>query len=211
MVQRWIIASTNKKKIREIREILTQLGIELLTMDDVPDLEEPDETGSTFAENARIKARAVSEVTGLPTVADDSGLEVDALGGRPGVYSRRYSEDGTDASNNAKLLAELQGISRRSARFRCAIVWIDGEEEQLFDGTCEGAILHAPRGENGFGYDPLFAPDGMGGRTMAELTPAEKNAISHRGRALEGLKRWTRARGAATGAAPDGAGASTDG
>lgn len=211
MVQRWIIASTNKKKIREIREILTPLGIVLLTMDDVPDLEEPDETGSTFAENARIKARPVSEATGLPTIADDSGLEVDALGGRPGVYSRRYSEDGTDASNNARLLAELQGVPGRSARFRCAIVWKDGEQEQMFDGTCDGTILHAPRGENGFGYDPLFVPDGMGGRTMAELTPAEKNAISHRGRALAGLKRWLLARSPASAGSPDGAGGPTDG
>lgn len=150
-------------------------------------LPDPPETGDTFLANALEKARFVHAATGETCLADDSGLEVDALGGRPGVYSKRYSFEGTDSANNAKLLAELHGIAARGARYRAVIALVGPHGESTSSGACEGEIGHSPRGTGGFGYDPLFLPAEMPGRTMAELTPGEKDAISHRGRALREL------------------------
>ncbi len=180
-----VIASNNPGKLEEIRHLLpdwiaargaAEVGASL-----------PEETGHTFAENALLKARAVASKTGRVALADDSGLEVDALGGEPGVHSARFAgEPRSDARNNALLLARLAGVppERRTARFRSvvAIVTPDGRE-RLTEGTIEGRIVEEPRGGSGFGYDPLFQPFGLD-RTMAELTLEEKNAISHRGQAL---------------------------
>jgi XTP/dITP diphosphohydrolase len=147
-----------------------------------------DETGSTCLENARIKAKVVRSLTNAAVLADDSGLEVDALGGAPGVYSSRYAgRDGDDAANNAKLLRELASTPEkdRKARFVCVLYFIDEQgREQSFEGSCPGSILMAARGEGGFGYDPLFLVDGHG-KSMAELSPDEKNAVSHRRRAFD--------------------------
>ena len=162
----------------------------LVSLADWPGAESPEETGATLLENARIKARAAVSLTGLPAIADDTGLEVDALDGAPGVHAARYSGPGaTYASNVAKLLHALQGVpaERRTARFKtvCVAAWPDGRELQT-EGVLEGAITEAPRGEQGFGYDPVFQPAGEA-RTYAELSEAEKNAISHRARAARAL------------------------
>lgn len=150
-------------------------------------LPDPPETGETFVENAIQKARFVFEKTGIPSLADDSGLEVDALGGRPGVHSKRYSAEGTDAANNALLLRELSMQENRRARYRCVLALVDGSGAYTVDGTCEGVIVHSPRGSNGFGYDPLFSPLATPGRTCGELSAAEKDALSHRGAAMSRL------------------------
>jgi XTP/dITP diphosphohydrolase len=206
-----LIATTNRGKLAELRELLGDLPIELLTLDDaLPGQPPVEETGATFEENALLKARAAADATGMVTIADDSGLEVDALDGRPGVRSARYAKEGaTDAENIAKLLAELEGVEddHRTARFRCAMVLIDprrGGEPVIVDGRCEGAIGHEPRGEGGFGYDPVFIihadqaiPDGTPeaeivtravGHTMAEISSAEKNVVSHRAQATAQIK-----------------------
>jgi XTP/dITP diphosphohydrolase len=184
---RLILASNNAHKIEELRRLFADDTIELLSLDAWPDIPEPPETRDTFAGNALQKAHFVFERTGIMAVADDSGLVVDALGGQPGVRSKRWTPEGTAQSNNARLLAELDGITTRTARFVCAmaVVWSGGE--RVIEGTCEGRIATAPRGTGGFGYDPLFLPDDRPGQTMAELTGADKNAISHRGRAFSQL------------------------
>ena len=187
---RILVASGNRKKAAEIAAILAEGGdghFEVLTLADVPAAPSPEETGSTFLENARIKARAAAAASGLPALADDSGLCVDALDGAPGVLSARYAEGG-DGARCAKLLLAMRDVprGRRGARFACAAVFAlpDGREIAA-EGTCEGEIALAPCGEGGFGYDPVFLlPDG---RTMAELAPGEKAAVSHRGRALRAL------------------------
>ncbi len=148
------------------------------------ELPDPPETGDTFLANAIQKARFVFEATGRAALADDSGLEVDALGGRPGVFSRRYSPEATDGANNRRLLAELGGVTDRRARYRCVLAWCDAAGVVTAAGSCEGMIGQEPRGTYGFGYDPLFLPDATPGRTMAELSPPEKDRISHRGAAL---------------------------
>lgn len=183
---RIVLASRNAHKIVEVRRIAPQ--VEWVPMPDA--LPDPPETGDTFEENAAQKARFVAEATGAWALADDSGLEVDALGGRPGVKSRRYSAEETDAANNAKLLAELGDRPDRGARYRCVIALVgpDGVVRTAA-GACEGAIGLGPRGQGGFGYDPLFLPAATPGRAMAELSPAEKDAISHRGAALAQLDR----------------------
>lgn len=192
MSRRIVVATNNAHKVDEIRAALAVQGWEFVTLRDIDVQSDPEEDGATFLDNARIKAHAAHEATGLASLADDSGLEVDALGGRPGVYSSRYAgEDATDADNNAKLLAELGEVHEpaRTARFRSVLVLV-GEDgsEIVADGACEGRIAFAASGEGGFGYDPLFLPDATPGRSMAELTMAEKNAISHRGAALHALK-----------------------
>ena len=185
---RLLIATGNRGKLEEFRALLP-LEMDLLTLHDVG-LDSPPETGTTFAENARLKARAAATQSGLLAIADDSGLEVDALDGAPGLYSARYAgEPGDDEANRKKLLAALAGVpfARRRARFRCAVVVAtpDGREA-VAEGVCEGAIAFEPAGSNGFGYDPLFMlPDG---RTMAQLSPEEKNAISHRARACQAAR-----------------------
>lgn len=189
---RVVVATGNRGKLGELTAMLAPLGVELLPQSAfgiVP----PPETGTTFLDNALIKARHAARVSGLPAIADDSGLEVDALGGAPGVYSARYAgEDADDAANNSKLLAALSGVSpeKRSARYRAVIVVVNHSNDPnplIGEGAWEGRIALAPRGDGGFGYDPLFElPDGSS--TAAQLTPARKNALSHRGAALRALR-----------------------
>ena len=179
---KFVIATHNQHKLQELQRILAPLGIEAITAD----LSEVEETGTTFAENAMLKAQSACRETGLPAVADDSGLEVEVLDGRPGVYSARYAgENATDAQRMEKLLGELEGVpaEKRGARFVSAVccVFPDGERIQA-EGECPGAIAFAPAGEDGFGYDPVFL---CGEKTFAQMTAAEKDAVSHRGKALE--------------------------
>ena len=190
-METFIIASNNPKKIKEMERILNPLGITAKTAKQAGfTLGEVEETGTTFQENARLKARAAFESTGMPSVADDSGLMVDAIGGRPGVYSARYGGEGaSDLDKIHKLLGELSDvpIEKRTASFASAICCIlqDGTMLEVF-GTCSGKIAFAPLGEGGFGYDPVFLVDG--GRSYAQLSAEEKDAISHRGNALRALK-----------------------
>jgi XTP/dITP diphosphohydrolase len=191
--QRVIVASTNHGKLAEIRAALDFESFEFVTAADLG-LEplEVEETGDTFAENALLKAHAYVDAFGLAALADDSGLEVDALLGAPGVISARYSGEGaTDERNNEKMLGALSDVPERdrTARFRSVIALVYPNGTSLMaDGSCEGSIGLAPRGSGGFGYDPLFLPEATPGRTMAELEMAEKNAISHRGSALRALR-----------------------
>lgn len=237
---RIVVATQNRGKLRELVELLAEPSLELLTLDEVGLAElEVDETGDTFEANARLKAEAVAYRTNLPALADDSGLEVEALEGRPGVRSKRYAgESANDAENNAKLLEELAGVetSRRGARFRCALVLavpkaapggldaasgggqLAGHGVLVAEGSCEGHIAHELRGAGGFGYDPVFVPQGWGERTLGEAAPGEKNRLSHRAAAIRalrpGLLRWlageARASSAAQGGGP-GAGAGSSG
>ena len=192
MTERLLIGSGNPGKQREYRELLAGLDLELIAPSELdPPLPEPDETGRTFAENASHKARTYAAASGLRAVADDSGLEVDALHGAPGLRSRRFfGEDADAAQRNTRLLALLEDVEARGARFVCvtALAWPDGRVE-LFDGEVRGEIAHAPRGEGGFGYDPLFLIAGDG-RTMAELPSEEKHRISHRGLAAAKLRAY---------------------
>jgi XTP/dITP diphosphohydrolase len=180
-----ILATRNEHKLRELAEILP--GVELRPLP--PQLEMPPEDGDSFAANALIKARAARAATGEAAVADDSGIEATALGGRPGVYSARYAgEDAGDAENLQKLLREVSAAGEdRRAAYVCAIALVDADgDEHVFEARCEGRLIDEPRGEGGFGYDPAFVPADTApgdGRTMAELSAAEKHAISHRGRA----------------------------
>ncbi|HXC60574.1 MAG TPA: RdgB/HAM1 family non-canonical purine NTP pyrophosphatase [Steroidobacteraceae bacterium] len=189
--QRVVLATGNIGKQRELTALLGPLGFELV-LQTALNIESAEETGDTFQANALLKARHAARLSGLPALADDSGIEVDALGGRPGVWSARYAGAGaTDAANNAKLLAELADLpaSRRTARYRCVIAFVadaDDPEPLLAEGAWEGRIGEAPRGAGGFGYDPLFWPQGLN-VTAAEMPAAEKNAISHRGLALTAL------------------------
>ena len=191
-----VMATHNAGKVRELRDLLQGLGIELLSLKDFPDLPEIPEEGATFAANASFKAREVVRLTGLPALADDSGLEVAALHGRPGVFSARYAQDRTggavptDADNWRKLLDEMQGVpwEKRQARFVCeiALALTDGRLVTA-QGECSGYIALEPKGEHGFGYDPVFwVPEFT--RTMAELGPEIKNRLSHRARALTALR-----------------------
>jgi XTP/dITP diphosphohydrolase len=182
-----VVATENRNKLEEIGRLLSGWGIELLSLAAFTELELPPEDGIDFNENAEIKARAVYEATGLPTVADDSGLVVDALGGAPGVHSKRYSAEATATYNNAKLLRALSGEMARTCRFVCSLAVVAGSGTQFLEGRCEGRIALSPRGEGGFGYDPLFVPDDFPDRTMAELEMEEKNRISHRGKAFSQL------------------------
>lgn len=193
MAARVLVASRNAKKLKELRRILDEAGVagvELVSLNEVPPYEEAPETGATFEENAIAKARDGAVATGLPCVADDSGIEVDALNGMPGVLSARWAGGhGDDAANNTLLLAQLGDVpdDRRGARFvsTCALVLPDGTTT-VVRGEWPGTIAREPNGDGGFGYDPLFLPDDGTG-SAAELTPAEKDAISHRGRALTQL------------------------
>jgi len=187
----FVLATANPDKAREIIEVLSADGdgIEIEPRD--PSLPDVDETGATLEENARIKAKAISDATGRPAIADDTGLEVDALGGEPGVHSARFAGEGaTYADNVEKLLGRLHGIegAARTARFATVAIarWPDGREVAAL-GTVEGTIATSPRGDGGFGYDPVFVPDECDGRTFAELSPSEKHAVSHRGRAFRTL------------------------
>ena len=189
---RVVVATGNRHKVDEIATALAPFGWEFVSVDDLGGWDAPAETGETFEDNARIKARAAHGRFGLAALADDSGLEVDALDGAPGVYSARYAgECATDALNNERLLLTLAGVpaERRTARFRSVIVFLDADgEETVVAGACEGQIGFAPRGDRGFGYDPLFLPVAAPGKTMAELDMEHKNEISHRGAALAALR-----------------------
>ena len=181
-------ATGNAGKLRELRRILEAQGHEVVSQKELGITIEPDETGTTFEENALIKAETICKASGLPTIADDSGLCVDALGGAPGVHSARYTGNhaDSDADRYNLLLRNLGGRDDRAARFVCSLCCAFPNGDVLTaEGTCEGTILSAPRGENGFGYDPVFC---VGEQTMAEMTDAEKNQISHRGKALEQLE-----------------------
>lgn len=193
-VERIIIASRNKGKINEFKKLFEKEGVTVLSLDDldmtIPEIEE---TGATFHENAKIKAETVASIVNEPVIADDSGLVVDALNGRPGVYSARYAGEPTDdVKNYEKVLDELEAVEEknRTARFVAVLALSrPGEETLFFEGKCEGKIAYEPKGEHGFGYDPIFIPDGYD-VTMAQLTGDEKNKISHRFHALERLKKW---------------------
>ncbi len=194
--RRLLVATRSIHKLRELRELLDLEGTKLVSLDEVGVQGDPEEDGTTFESNAALKARFGTRASGLPTLADDSGIEVDALDGRPGVRTRRYAgEDATDEDNNRKLLSALDGLppERRGARYVCVLALAlpdragprGGLEVILARGTCRGRIATAPRGTGGFGYDPIFEPatEPPGGRTLGLWTPAEKHAISHRARA----------------------------
>jgi XTP/dITP diphosphohydrolase len=181
-----VLSTHNPHKVREFAGLLAGLDVAALP----EHVQLPPETGDAFADNALIKARAAATATGAVAIADDSGVEAAALGGAPGVRSARYAgEHATDAENLALLLREAPAGS--ALAYVCVIAYVDGEEERLFEGRCTGTLAADPRGDGGFGYDPAFVPDDIAdGRTMAELTPEEKDAISHRGRAARALLAW---------------------
>ena len=185
---RLVVATRNRHKLAELEQIIGEDEARLVPLDEGVQL--PPETGETFAENALIKARAAHEHSGRLAIADDSGIEAAALGGRPGVRSARFAGVGSsDEQNLALLMRELESADDRRVAYACVIALIDADgAEHLFEGRCEGTLAHEPRGSGGFGYDPAFLPDDVAdGRTMAELSDTEKHAISHRGRAARKL------------------------
>ncbi len=199
---RLLVATRSGHKLRELRDLLRLPAVDLVSLDDVGIGEDADETGATFAANAALKARFYARLSGLPTLADDSGIEVDALGGGPGVRTRRYAgDDATDEQNNRKLLAALDGLpaERRGARYRCVLALArpdrtgprGGIPVVLARGTFGGRIAAGPRGPNGFGYDPIFEPstEPPGGATVGEWPPERKQAVSHRARAARRMAR----------------------
>jgi XTP/dITP diphosphohydrolase len=198
-----LIATGSLHKFGELRELLDLPNTELLSLRDVGITDEPVEDGLTFEANATIKGLYYAQLSGLPTLADDSGLEVDALDGRPGVQTRRYAgPDATDEQNNVKLLDELAGLGvegeERSARYQCVLVLVeDGAVVEETRGTFEGRIADSVRGTGGFGYDPIFEPlaEPVGGRTVGEMSPDEKNAVSHRAMAARAMRERLLARG----------------
>lgn len=180
-----VLASRNPNKIKEMKELLRPLGIEVCSALDFPELEEVEEDQPTLEGNALKKAKYVHSVTGLPSLSDDTGLEVDALGGAPGVYSARYAgEEASYQDNVLKLLAEMKNADVRKAQFRTVMAFVTFDNAHTFEGVVKGEILEDQRGEGGFGYDPVFQPDGYG-QTFAELDSSVKNEISHRGRAIQ--------------------------
>ena len=190
-----VLATRNEGKARELTRLLEAAVKRLESLRDHPEIALPPETASSYRENAFAKARAVNEALGLPALGDDSGLEVDALDRAPGLYSARFAGEGaTDAANNALLLQSLSGVppERRTARYHCALALVRGADDVLeVEAVCEGRILDAPRGGQGFGYDPLFLPEGET-LTFGELPSARKDSISHRGRAVAILGRAIR-------------------
>jgi XTP/dITP diphosphohydrolase len=188
---RVVLASSNSGKLRELTTLLAPLGFDLIAQNALG-VDTPPETGDTFTANALLKARHAAAATNLPALADDSGIEVDALGGRPGIYSARYAGEGaSDQQNLRKMLGELHGVpaGKRTARYQCVIAFVSTSTDAqpiLATGTWEGTLISEPRGLGGFGYDPIFIPNGFD-RTAAELDPAQKNSVSHRGQALHAL------------------------
>ena len=186
-----VLATRNPKKTEELKALLGDVPATVHSLTDFPEIPETAETGATFAENAKLKARATALATGRLALADDSGLEVDALGGRPGVYSNRFAgPEASDRDKYTRILELLKGVpdEERTARFKAAVAISTPEGETVVvEGTCEGRIAHEARGELGFGYDPIFLLPEMG-KTMAELPPEEKNRISHRGKAMRAAK-----------------------
>lgn len=202
MSRRLLLATRSRHKLAELQEMLALPGVELVTPDDVGVEGEPVEDAATFEANAEIKVRYYAARSGLPTLADDSGLEVEALDGGPGVFTKRYAgEDASDDDNNRKLLAVLQGLplEQRGARYVCVLAYLasHGADPIYTSGTFEGHIVDAPRGDGGFGYDPIFRPLGVpgDGRTVAQLSAAEKNARSHRGEAAQRMAEHLREQG----------------
>ena len=200
--RRLVAATANPGKLREFRSLLTGLPFELTSLAELS-LPSPQETGSSFLENALLKARHAAALSGCAAVADDSGLEIDALGAAPGIYSARYAgADADDGANNAKLMRELAGVppERRQARYRCALVFVEAAQDAaplVAEGDWEGFILDAARGTGGFGYDPYFwLPDLR--KSAAELDPEEKNRLSHRGKAMRALREQLAARMSST-------------
>ncbi len=196
------MATRSAHKLAELLALLALPHTELVSLEQTGVEQEPLEDAPTFEENAMLKARFYAARSGLPTLADDSGLEVDALGGRPGVRTRRYAgESATDAENNRKLLDELEGVppERRTARYHCALAYLEPGDETptVRVGVMEGRIAERPRGSGGFGYDPIFEPSGErpGVRTVGQLSPEEKNAISHRAAAARSMGEFLRGRG----------------
>jgi XTP/dITP diphosphohydrolase len=183
---RFVLATRNEHKLRELAQLMAPIELDPLPEDVVL----PPETGTTYADNALIKARTAAAATDLPSVADDSGIEAAALGGAPGVWSSRYAgQDATDQQNLDKLLGEVPPGADNRVTYVCAIAYVEpGGSETVVHGRCSGTLTHEPRGDGGFGYDPAVVPDEGDGRTMAELSAAEKDAISHRGRAARELK-----------------------
>ena len=192
MISKIVLASGNKGKLREFNQVLGDLGVEVLPQSEFS-VSDADETGLSFIENAILKARHAAAATGLPALADDSGLEVDALNGAPGIYSARFSgPEATDRKNNEHLLEKLSGLptDQRSARFRCVLVFMRHENDPtplICQGSWEGQILEESQGDNGFGYDPLFLIPALE-KTSAQLPAEEKNKLSHRGQAVTQLK-----------------------
>ena len=190
-----LMATGNQGKLREMKELLADLPVEILSLKDFPEIPEPIEDGATFEANSLLKARYYREKTGCAAMADDSGLEVEALGGAPGVHSARFcGHHGDDEANNEKLLSELAagGVTESKAAYRCVLSFVGADGRELTaSGSCEGVVREPRRGENGFGYDPYFyVTEGkLSGRTMAQLTLEEKGTISHRARAMEKLKK----------------------
>lgn len=183
-----LLATTNKGKLNDVKEILKNIDVEILSFLDFDDYPEVEETGTTFLENAELKVKAAFEKYGIPSIGDDSGLESFQLNGEPGIYSARYAgENSDDEENNLKLMAKLSNYTEpHPGRFVCAAVYFDGKEFKSAVGEVRGNIIKNPRGKNGFGYDPLFVPDGYD-KTMAELPHEEKNKISHRLKAFKEL------------------------
>jgi XTP/dITP diphosphohydrolase len=190
-----VLATRNEGKARELTVLLHGIAGRVESLRAYPGISLPPETGSNYLENALAKARAVYRALGVPSLGDDSGLEVDALAGAPGLHSARYAgEDASDRANIDRLLGELAGVppERRTARFRCVLALVRGRDDEISaEGVCEGRILDVPRGEDGFGYDPVFVPDGHI-MTFAELPATEKNALGHRARAAASLRRALR-------------------
>ena len=184
-----LVATNNQGKLKEFNQILGELGIECVSLRDMGITADVEETGTTFLENALLKAKEIYQIAKIPTISDDSGLMVDALNGEPGVYSARYAgEPADDHRNMDKLLANLKEESNRTARFKSVIAAVFSEDDIVVaEGECEGVIIDEKRGDNGFGYDPIFYVESLG-KTFSEMTDAEKNSLSHRGNAIRNLK-----------------------
>ncbi|HWP82925.1 MAG TPA: XTP/dITP diphosphatase [Bacteroidota bacterium] len=185
-----LFASRNRNKVREVKTLLNDFDLTILSLDDFPAVPPTTEDGETFVQNALKKAREAFRHTGIPTLADDSGLEVFFLNGRPGVYSAHYAgEHGNDDANNKKLLEEMRGVAprRRRAQFKAVMALVGPGYEKVVEGICVGRLAEGPRGTNGFGYDPIFIPDGYA-QTFGELPDDIKNKISHRARAIQAIK-----------------------
>ena len=189
-LQKIVVATNNEDKLNEIKMLLNNLKLNILSKNDFMDFPEMEETGDSLKANALLKARGTFQATGLPSIADDTGLEVSELNGAPGVYSSRYAGTAASYENNVrKLLNEMENvpIERRGAQFRCAIAFVDGEHEFTIEDVCKGIIIHSPQGKDGFGYDPIFFVPEYG-KSFAEMSPELKNNISHRGKALTKIK-----------------------
>lgn len=188
-MKKLIFATSNPNKVKEIRSFFAEMNIQIESLLDYPDIPEAPEPYHTFRENALGKAQYLQQFMSGIIIADDSGLEVEHLNGRPGVHSKRYSPEGTAEANNALLLEEMKGSTNRAARFICVMAIVEGEVHHFIEGVCEGQIGDTLSGSEGFGYDPLFFPNEYPGRSMAEVSMSEKNAISHRGLAFTGCQR----------------------